>query len=1361
MNSSSVNLADSAGCAECVSSRDNVDELCILHNRLLPDRPLLPRAFATLPSEFVIENIPGSQEEGVFAATDVAERCILGPLVGDLSDNDDSFADDDSFRYALVQQDESLRYFNLESNDLSNWMKYVRMADMWARANAVAFQQHGKIYFAVLRVIRRGEELLVRYSEQYAKSIGKVSFESKDHSAVDVPQSRTLADGIIANPPASGDFPFVSSVITTPASFPKISPPPIAPQLLKPKSSNEEPLQQKGIRKQQQKGKVVNARLRATLLVNPFQFPNPSIENNDAWLTATELVKEEYSGTDGYKPEAEERMIRDSVFRLLREWKRDLPLRPLGTQFSARDDLVRQIYELQLNQPTAVRIRQEEEATSTELLVDENGAQSESAESPQPSSYSLPPAPMDHATPSTGIRSRRRRQLATATTPNHAPSTDATDSGDVMIVSPRKKPDRAGRFVQLFSTLPMSSGLPDGDDLPVTHHRPSTPLPLSKSAKRTRTSKRKANVVFNAKRRKPSPTDDDNVISASFTSLEPKNFDHVAGSNPISSGTFLLEDYLQAVIDVNPFQYRHAVFQTAAWNSAYKRLRERDPSSINAEQPSIEELKNLVDSLLRDYVPVAGEELSRVQMLVRKIYEQKTTAHSDYVPSSTPEVEAPLPRRGDRLKRLRKSPSTEATINEEVFSEKRRYRSRGDDGTSLTDHRLRAFIAANPFQFHTDSEEHRAAWKAAEEAIQAAFTGKDGYRGDREDRNMPDTVYRLLREWKKERIKGGSTAPLTPRDQLIREVYEMKLSQPRRNDSLLNVQEARTLGIKLRPKSSLSVIGEERLRAFLRTNPYQYPAGSLEYKAAVAAATEQVVAVFTGEEEYSPEREGRNLKDCVIRYLGQWQRDRVEGQSTAPLTVRDELVQQLYALRMKRPAKDSSVKEVSRKKEIMAEHRLRACLSANPYQFAPGSEGWKAAWAAAEHVVQTAHAGEYGYHADRESRNMSDNIQRMLRDWTLDRVSGKVTTPLSAREELVQQIYELRRKQPGFEECEDEEVMLIRRRKKHNLADLGFIPYDYACEICASGRAVEFRIPELLEIHMLRHGKEMTPVPTTCPLPDCSFQDSVLSKLLDHVDKHKRLIYGRPKENKCSQCRFSFKTPEFLARHIRRMHTHIGSDRSFDCPSCSRKFVTQAALRSHARVHSGRQLFECPVCLLRFGSSREIQKHGDTHRVNGGFSCRVCQNVYPEFHILKRHLRTEHVNKRYTCDVCRKFFKTKFALGKHMLVHSAVYAFECKTCGRRFKRQRNYDDHMERLHHPDRLYSLKNRSEKVAETFGTGARLCEFCTRQYASQERLLIHQREKHLEKMPIELRFPDFAHSSRREEVSVDESSFSNSTD
>ncbi|GAV09779.1 hypothetical protein RvY_19264 [Ramazzottius varieornatus] len=286
--------------------------------------------------------------------------------------------------------------------------------------------------------------------------------------------------------------------------------------------------------------------------------------------------------------------------------------------------------------------------------------------------------------------------------------------------------------------------------------------------------------------------------------------------------------------------------------------------------------------------------------------------------------------------------------------------------------------------------------------------------------------------------------------------------------------------------------------------------------------------------------------------------------------------------------------------------------------------------------------------------------------------------------------------------------------------------YEHPCK--AEGCLAEFRIPGLLAIHETTHRTEIprelaTPGPKKCP--GCETEMPSFEHLVKHVAEHQR-YYNKKRGMPCETCGKVLASEKMLARHNERLH--MGEVvKPFGCDKCDGKFVTLAGLKSHENFqHGSRKGFECPVCLETFSGSHSLNAHSETHRVNGKFSCRICKKVYDSWLVLRRHMKEQHLPKDIVCGVCQKASRRMEQLTRHAVVHSDVFNYPCDICGRKFKRQVKLMDHQKRLHNPHRQYTLKGRSERVAESFAN-AEVCKYCHRQYNSEERLLEHQWLKH----------------------------------
>jgi hypothetical protein len=555
---------------------------------------------------------------------------------------------------------------------------------------------------------------------------------------------------------------------------------------------------------------------------------------------------------------------------------------------------------------------------------------------------------------------------------------------------------------------------------------------------------------------------------------------------------------------------------------------------------------------------------------------------------------------------------------------------------------------------------------------------------------------------------------------------------------------------------------EERLLAVLNANPYQFPEASRSTKGAWKIAHDQLVAAGHPNQPNGVS----NLRILVYRYLKTYL-EQLQQAQTAEETARIKQKHRLVAMiaehkrnqpacrngrRKKHSLNDVDVSERSRPihgavTTISRDERLQAVLDVNPYQFPDGPQN-SAAWkAASDKLLVAGHPPD-----ERAVRNLQCLVSRYLKMYHQELEHARTEEEIAqvkTKRPLAEIISEHRKNQPKLLSSqgrrkkrsdvagalEDESCVVKGKVTPRNNPNGKSQWWKHRCDICAA----EFRTLALFSLHGVKHGLgvDTQSLSTTCPA--CGVEHATLDELMLHIERHERRpsIYKKVTKFQCQTCLRYFSSQEFLDRHVRRMHTDIGSERNFECPTCHEKYITMAALKSHERTHSARKFFECPICLLGLRGAGEMQEHAESHRVDGQFFCRFCGKAFPEFVMLRRHLRMQHDNKTYTCQVCQKVFTNPYACEKHKLVHDANFAFECETCGRKFKRKTKLEDHVKRLHNPDRVYKLKDRSEKVAKAFAT-AEVCQFCTRQYSSRDRLLIHQREKHLERMPAELRFP-----------------------
>ncbi|XP_062851743.1 histone-lysine N-methyltransferase PRDM9-like [Trichomycterus rosablanca] len=110
---------------------------------------------------------------GVFnSGESVPVGAHFGPYQGELVDLEEAMNSEYSWVIYKSGQDEVYIDGKRETN--ANWMRFVNCARNDEEQNLVAFQYRGGIFYRCCRPIRAGQELLVWYSEDYAKDLSSV-----------------------------------------------------------------------------------------------------------------------------------------------------------------------------------------------------------------------------------------------------------------------------------------------------------------------------------------------------------------------------------------------------------------------------------------------------------------------------------------------------------------------------------------------------------------------------------------------------------------------------------------------------------------------------------------------------------------------------------------------------------------------------------------------------------------------------------------------------------------------------------------------------------------------------------------------------------------------------------------------------------------------------------------------------------------------------------------------------------------------------------------------------------------------------------------------------------------------------------
>ncbi|XP_054457534.1 zinc finger protein 37-like [Anoplopoma fimbria] len=232
-----------------------------------------------------------------------------------------------------------------------------------------------------------------------------------------------------------------------------------------------------------------------------------------------------------------------------------------------------------------------------------------------------------------------------------------------------------------------------------------------------------------------------------------------------------------------------------------------------------------------------------------------------------------------------------------------------------------------------------------------------------------------------------------------------------------------------------------------------------------------------------------------------------------------------------------------------------------------------------------------------------------------------------------------------------------------------------ACAVCG----VWYRTRGSLIKHAWSHADE-----PRCVCGVCGQRFESTDDLKGHLKKYQ-------KTHECSSCRKSFLTATGLRCHA-TLHTgnrpfkcdvcgktfaHVSSlsnhrwvhveEKPYRCTVCPKAFGLRAQLRAHVKVHTGRDRYHCSVCGKSLYDLRSLTRHKATHSGERRYGCDVCGKRFKLSCTLKSHEKTHTVRERpFLCHVCCKTFLSNCGLTAHMRTHSGERPFACGVCGKGF-----------------------------------------------------------------------------------------------
>ncbi|KAH8242922.1 hypothetical protein KR032_003039 [Drosophila birchii] len=277
-----------------------------------------------------------------------------------------------------------------------------------------------------------------------------------------------------------------------------------------------------------------------------------------------------------------------------------------------------------------------------------------------------------------------------------------------------------------------------------------------------------------------------------------------------------------------------------------------------------------------------------------------------------------------------------------------------------------------------------------------------------------------------------------------------------------------------------------------------------------------------------------------------------------------------------------------------------------------------------------------GKQASREREHVCHEIASITKCKTKEEI-GKIDVGAEVYKVVLTECNREEETKPSDREGKPKYSLAVPKRKKpkisleekRNIRRLKHMtkPFSYVCDKCGHS----FRMPDQLQIHLLRHNQTKN---FACPECPKKFYNSYLRNM------HLRVRHRGEKPWSCNHCSESFSNATCRQKHEREVHgvgPRISMNRSE--PNKGQKEETK-----DGRHH-------CKQCEKTYSSKRTLAWHMNSHTGERPLKCKVCSEGFAGPNALRRHEMT-HDKLPFHCEICLKGFLLRCQLKEHQVVHT-------------------------------------------------------------------------------------------------------------